>query len=403
MPRISDNKFTERSVKQAKPKSRRYTLRDISRPGLLLRVSPTGAKNWYAELDRGTARVIGNAKIMPLTQAWDKCVEMKAAHIKGETPEKRRAGKPTLKAFIEGDYKDYAEANLAVGDQDVKRMLVACKSLLKKRLDKITEFDVEKWKRSRLAEVKPVTVKRDLAKLKSALNLAVRWGTLQTNPAKKVTIKVPKEHVVRYLADEERKRLFAAMAKRDRKLQAARDSANEWRTVRGQSQLPTLTAFGDHLTPLVTLVLNTGLRKSEALTLEWGDIQLQGAPVLTVRAAATKAKKMRHVPLNRDAVDVLRKWKGQGSGEGPVFPHPETGLPIRDIKTAWLHLLKDAKIENFRFHDLRHDFASRLVMGGVDLYRVKELLGHGTITMTERYAHLAPAALSEAVATISTR
>jgi len=71
------------------------------------------------------------------------------------------------------------------------------------------------------------------------------------------------------------------------------------------------------------------------------------------------------------------------------------------LKKSWSSLLVKANIKDFRFHDLRHDFASRLVMAGVDLYRVRDLLGHGSIEMTERYSHLAPTALAEAVETLS--
>jgi len=94
---------------------------------------------------------------------------------------------------------------------------------------------------------------------------------------------------------------------------------------------------------------------------------------------------------------VLKQWKGQGSGEGWIFPSPKTGHRLQDLKKSWSFLLVRADIQDFRFHDLRHDFASRLVMAGIDLYRVKDLLGHASIQMTEKYSHLAPAALAEAV------
>ena len=84
-----------------------------------------------------------------------------------------------------------------------------------------------------------------------------------------------------------------------------------------------------------------------------------------------------------------------------MFPSPATGLQLREIKTAWRTLMKAAAIHDFRFHDIRHDFASRLVTGGVDLYRVKELLGHGSIEITQRYAHLASHTLAEAVEVLS--
>ena len=85
------------------------------------------------------------------------------------------------------------------------------------------------------------------------------------------------------------------------------------------------------------------------------------------------------------------------------FPSKTACYRIEKLKTSWPNLMVAADIQDFRFHDLRHDFASRLVMRGVDLYLVKELLGHSTIQMTEKYAHIAPAALAEAVETLSHR
>ena len=84
-----------------------------------------------------------------------------------------------------------------------------------------------------------------------------------------------------------------------------------------------------------------------------------------------------------------------------VFPGAEGGT-LNNIKNSWNRLMKDAEIKYFRFHDCRHTFASRLVMRGIDLNTVRELLGHGSIEMTLRYAHLAPAKLATAIATLST-
>ena len=104
--------------------------------------------------------------------------------------------------------------------------------------------------------------------------------------------------------------------------------------------------------------------------------------------------------LNRTALEVLEIWKNQMQTPAPtalVFPSPKNGQKMDNCDSAWERLLKDAEIENFRWHDMRHDFASRLVMAGVDLNTVRELLGHSDLKMTLRYAHLAPEAKQRAV------
>jgi integrase len=179
-------------------------------------------------------------------------------------------------------------------------------------------------------------------------------------------------------------------------MRVARESANVFRIDRGYETKPSLGEYADYLTPIILLVMNTGLRRSEAFTLRWSQVRLIGTPQLAVLAAHAKSKKTRYIPLNKSAVSTLETWSMQYGLEGLVFPNKNCGQ-LKSIKTAWGKLMKDAKIEDFRFHDLRHDFASQLVMKGVDLYRVKELLGHGSIEITQRYAHLAPHTLAEAV------
>jgi integrase len=140
----------------------------------------------------------------------------------------------------------------------------------------------------------------------------------------------------------------------------------------------------------VLVALNTGLRQGEIFNLDWLDVDLVGAQ-LTVRGAGAKSGQTRHVPLNSEAVAVLTAWRASAT-PGYVFPGRADGENGRldNITKAWLHAVKAAKLETFRFHDLRHTFASKLVMAGVDLNTVRELLGHATLKMTLRYAHLAP-------------
>jgi site-specific recombinase XerD len=115
--------------------------------------------------------------------------------------------------------------------------------------------------------------------------------------------------------------------------------------------------------------------------------------VIFVRADAEKSEKERYVPLNKLAFETLSRWHRQSKRVTPrnlVFPSPKTCEKLDNCKSSWEALLKRAGIENFRWHDMRHDFASQLVMKGVDLNTVRELLGHSDLKMTLRSAHLAP-------------
>lgn len=154
-----------------------------------------------------------------------------------------------------------------------------------------------------------------------------------------------------------------------------------------------------HLACFIRLALNTGCRRGELLNLEWNRVDLERKQLL-FEARHNKSRRRQTVPLNLDAVAALmklRKWQVINAPETPWVFGSESGKPITTFKTAWTSALKRAGIDDFRIHDLRHTFASWLVMQGVDLYVVKELLRHSSITVTERYAHLAPSRTAEAV------
>jgi integrase len=397
MPQLTATRVTDKTIKSAKPKTSRYEIRDSALPGFMLRVSPSGTKTFYVQLERGVKRKIGNAAVMTLTQARSLALKMLQRHDAGEHIESRLDKQPTLEDFVKNTYQNWAVQNQKSGKGNISRLLRSCEPLLSTRLDQLTEIQVERWKMGRLkAGLNPATVRRDLAQLKSALTRAMKWGYAPSNPAKDVTLKVEQHYRVRYLSDTERKNLLKALKERDEEKRKGRDSGNRFRRERSYDLKPSIQTYSDYLTPMVLLAMQTGMRRSEVFSLTWENVRLKGTPQLTVLAAHAKSGKTRHIPLNKTAVDVLQVWGGQNTQSGLVFPKVD-GTPLKSIKTAWGKLIKDAKISDFRFHDLRHDFASRLVMNGVDLYRVKELLSHGSIEITQRYAHLAPHTLAEAV------
>ena len=132
----------------------------------------------------------------------------------------------------------------------------------------------------------------------------------------------------------------------------------------------------------------------------WNGPQSIRARVLTVTGRTAKGAKSRKIPLNAEVFDVLTRCKKQGTGKGLVFTRGE-GDRTGFVKTAWLRVLEAAKLEDFRCHDLRHTFASKLVQRGVNLAVVRELLGHGEFALTLRYAHLEPKQKADAVARLA--
>ncbi|MFJ1251718.1 tyrosine-type recombinase/integrase [Cupriavidus sp. CuC1] len=154
-----------------------------------------------------------------------------------------------------------------------------------------------------------------------------------------------------------------------------------------------------HLACFIRLALNTGARKSELLKLTWSRVDRERRFFL-LESEHTKSAKRRTVPLNDAALDALSVLRGWGRLNAPgnpwVFGHGG-GRRITTFQTGFEGACERAGIDDYRIHDMRHTCASWLVMAGVPLMVVKDLLGHSSVTVTERYAHLAPDQIQSAV------
>jgi len=402
-------KLSEAIVKNAQPETQRYELSDTDIPGLRLRVSPTGVKSFvlmYKNKAQKRCRyTIGKLGKITLTKSR-KIAQNKLAHIElGEDPqqEKREARQkeltPTLQVFIDGDYAKYQHAQFKSADKTLDRLKTICKEFGNTRLDAITVWNFEKWRAKRVkAGRSKVTVNRDLGALKSALNRAVEWKVIDHNPLAEVKcMRTDASAKIRYLSKAEETKLREALETREAGLREARTRGNQWRADRGYELRSALPAYADHMGPMMLTSINTGLRRGELFNLDWKNVDLH-TKLITIEGSGAKSGQTRHIPLNDEVHGVLKQWKAQQeSAQGIVFPSKD-GKPFTTIKTAWAGLLDAAKIKDFRWHDLRHTFASNLVMAGVDLNTVRELLGHSDIKMTLRYAHLAPEHKADAVA-----
>ncbi|MGY6517377.1 MAG: tyrosine-type recombinase/integrase [Lysobacteraceae bacterium] len=400
-------KLSPAAVEAAKPEADPYRVWDTVVPQLHLRVQPSGVKSWNVQWSRTRSRSLGKWPGVTVEAARTKAKQVLVESDEHGAPlAVIEAGKPaearpiTLGDFVGEHFAPWALANQKQGRATVDALRSVFGKLYDRELRAVSAFDVERVKAARLrAGRKPATVNRDLDRIRKVFSCAMEWGFVSDHPLRPVKrAKGADNSRVRYLSKSEEKRLRDALEEREQERRRQRLSGNEWCAARGQEPRPVWAqgAFTDHLMPLVLLALNTGLRRGELFGLEWGDVNLS-SKLLTVTAGNAKSRKARHVPLNREALDVLKRWHKQGEGRGLVFPGIGGGR-MTNVNKSWDALVAAAGLEDFRFHDLRHDFASKLVMAGVDLNTVRELLGHADIAMTLRYAHLAPHKLADAVA-----
>lgn len=221
----------------------------------------------------------------------------------------------------------------------------------------ITLEIVDNYKRERVnapcrrgGTMSKITVNREVGLLRNMLNKAIDWQMIEFNPILRVKM----------FREEPRERIVT-----EKELQSIIDQAGS-----------------PHREILIT-AMNVGMRKGEIFELKWDRVNLDESYIMLVK---TKTKKIRQVPLN----DVMKKMLSQlylkRAGSPYVFPNPLTGKPFTDIKRSWKTILKKCNIEDFRFHDLRHCFASySLAHGGGNLFDLKDVLGHEKITTTARY------------------
>ncbi len=217
------------------------------------------------------------------------------------------------------------------------------------------------------------TVIRYLASLSHAFAIAVKdWEWLQKNPVMKISKPKISNERTRFLNNDEKERL----------IQACQESESKG------------------LYPIVILALSTGMRRGEIMNLKWGDIDLDQGSILL---QTTKNGERRFVPLVGTALNLLRLRYTNQEADLLVFPAPYSQSKPIDIRSAWNTALRNAGISNFRFHDLRHTAASYLAMNQASLLEIGTLLGHKTVQMTKRYAHLSNAHIYSTAVTLNAK
>ena len=237
----------------------------------------------------------------------------------------------------------------------------------------VTKKKLSKYKVLRKNErAKPATINRELAMLSKAFTLVhEEWEWINGNdkPFSKISYEKENNERDRWLTEDEEKRLL--------------ESSPEW------------------LREIIVFALNTGLRQGELLSLEWNRVNLFRKTILIQK---TKNGKPKTLPLNKVALGVLnRRLKVKSIKNDFVF-FSRNGKKINkhNLRLSFYRVMKKAEITDFRFHDLRHTFATRLAQAGVDLYKISKLLGHKNIRTTQRYAHHCPDSLRDGVEILET-
>jgi integrase len=305
--------------------------------------------NWYIDFYANGRRV--RQKIGPSKKLAESVLnKQKTAVVERRYLDIRKKSKVKFETLVE-IYLNYAKANKRSWDRDRRSLKCLSTCFGGKYIYEISPYQIENYKIERLKALSPASVNRELACLKHMFNKAIEWGILETNPARRVRLLRENNQRLRYLTEEEIQNLYECCA--------------------------------DHLRPVIVTALFTGMRKNEILKLKWEDIDFK-QKIIFIRNS--KNNESREIPISDQLMVALRNQRFKS----PYIFARQDGKPFICIKTVFQNAVKRAGIKDFRFHDLRHTFASHLIMSGVDLMTVKDLLGHKTINMTLRYAHLSP-------------
>ncbi|MFV7434908.1 MULTISPECIES: site-specific integrase [Pseudomonas putida group] len=397
-------KFSKATLNNLEVKEKTYEIYDSKITGLFIRVYASGRKKYMVEYARKRKETIGTVGMMTLEGAREEATRLilLAKENGGNLPKHDpKPGTLSLKAFIDDHYANWMTQHRKNYEKDLSTLRSAFKPLMDQALDEITYKQLDDLRTRWLSSGnKASTVNRKITALKGLYARALEWQDISTSPlADMADLPVDENKNPRYLSKDEEQRLFALLDAREYKMKLERESANRWRQQRNRPLLPDLAkrAYADHLKPMVIALLLTGVRRGELFNLKWKDVSF---PTGHLTATYTKNGKSRNIPLHPTLEEALKAWCPEPpSDDSYVFPGSNGGR-MTDIKTAFNKVIEDAKIANFRLHDLRHTFASNLVMRGIPLNTVRELLGHGDIKMTLRYAHLSHDNLARAISVL---
>jgi integrase len=334
-----------------------------------------GSDEWWIRYADATGR-IRREKVGKKGTAIKLYQKRKTGVLEGKKlPEQLRAKAVTFNQLAD-DAIDWAKEHKRTWDDDVQRLKPLREAFGNRTAESILPQDFERWFRTcgvsrnkdktrNGKQWKPATYNRYKALISMVYRQGIKNGKVAVNPARQIERRIENNARERFLKPEEEAAL------------------RNYLTEQTPERLPELD-----------IALNTGMRRSEQYDCEWSWVDLDNRKLTVPRS---KHGQKRYVFLNDDAVAAFRLLWQFSTGEGKVFGHLYRKDSTKGAREWFEQALAATAIKDFRWHDLRHTFASRLVMAGVDIYMVKELMGHKTIQVTLRYAHLAPQHQLEAV------
>jgi integrase len=319
------------------------------------------AQNWYVEYSYGGKRIRKLARgARTKSEAKAYLREIERQIDRGEYIPRKR--KDVLFEVFADYYLKWAKVNKLSWERDrifLDHLVPFFKGMM---LQQITPMLIEDFKRRRKEKVSGSTVNKEVSCLRHMLNMAIDERFITENPVRKV-------------------RFFPEHNKKERIL-------NE------REIMELLKYCNERIRPIIIIALNTGMRRGEILNLRWQNVDLYRK---FISVEKTKSGRTRKIPMNSLVEKILRNLSLKKVNDEYVFWNRRTGKPVQDLKKAFKSACKKAGIDNLRFHDLRHTFATKLVENGVDIVTVSELLGHSSLRMTMRYSHPSPEHKRDAV------
>jgi len=321
------------------------------------RKTKKGKTRWYLDYRDSNGKRIQKVAIHAITmeeahEALKNAILQEHYRQCGTRKKEKRV---TFTEFADMYIENYARANKKSWQDDLYRIEANMKPFFGGIiLQEVDPLLIEKYRALRLKKgVTKSTVNREITIMKKMFNLAIDWNYVDNNPVLKIKLFSEKDtQKERILSEEEEARL--------------------------------LRECPENIRTLVITALDTGMRRGEIFNLKWKHIDFSEK---IIRVEHTKSGRNREIPIGDRLYQLLVELLQLKGNTEYVFPNPDTGRPFKDIKKSFKFSCKRAGISDLRFHDLRHTFASRLVKAGVDLITVRDLLGHFSVRVTQRYTH----------------